>query len=406
MPKNVKCTVALTKDFNRISQYIGVPSHKRLFEISETNVTDRRILIHNTLRISNKLFTGSCKRTGAPLVYTENALFSIMKLLTRHYNSGEEYPDIGKINCVYAHTLDTENDITKILLPANPIALGNSITASFSYMDNYSAGNQAAKSTLGAQYFQRDVRYPDKYGRLNDLVFHLIDTPERLSSSINKAQLSKTLPQIKGDITTAGEMLPADLGFAKYRVQKDNRERLFIASQLESKSEIEGLFVGSGLMKLSSMHYAQNIDPTEFRLYLIFDKKELPRRFDTQYYRMQSDDQNANKYKVYNVDGTDGSSGIAEVSVFRFDCNYATFGDNSYVTLEGADFVPSRYTNGAVGWVLARKPIISTRRVMGLDGVPFDQITEEGGEILLYKVGHIAPNKRIVPKMYFYITNE
>ncbi len=411
MPKNIKCTIALTKDFNRISQYIGVPSHKRLFEISETNAADRRVLIHNTLRISDRIYYGSRKRTGAPLVFTENAVYSIMRMFTESFVSLDaqnnevenSFPPIGKISNVYTQPLI--NNGSKILLPVTPIALGNSLTAAFSFADNYSAGSQAAKNTrlAGTQYFQRDTRYTDKYGRIDDLVFHLIDTPSRLISETdsNVARLSHTLPLIKGSVPPVDQRLENDLGFAKYHVQKDNRERLFIASQLEAKTDIEGLFIGSGLMQLCSMHYGNAITPKDIRLYLIFDEAELPRRFDTTYIRTPSNDLYP-KYVIYSLSSNNGDG----LSTRSFKCAVDEFSTGYDISLGSKAVVPLYYSKGAVGWVLAREPVLTTQTVTAPDGTRFEQTIEEGGEILLYKVGHIDPGETIVPTMHFYITNE
>jgi hypothetical protein len=50
----LKCTVALTKNFNRISQYVGIKSHKRISEVSEREAYARDTLIQEYCIIGDK----------------------------------------------------------------------------------------------------------------------------------------------------------------------------------------------------------------------------------------------------------------------------------------------------------------------------------------------------------------
>jgi hypothetical protein len=49
----IKCTVALSKDFNRISQYVGINSNKRIAEVSERQAYKRDILLKDYVVIGN-----------------------------------------------------------------------------------------------------------------------------------------------------------------------------------------------------------------------------------------------------------------------------------------------------------------------------------------------------------------
>lgn len=53
-PFDIKCTVGLSKAFNRISEYVGINSAKRMYEISEQTATQRDILYKETLVIGEK----------------------------------------------------------------------------------------------------------------------------------------------------------------------------------------------------------------------------------------------------------------------------------------------------------------------------------------------------------------
>lgn len=54
MPSYLKCTVTLSKDFNRLSEYIGVKSLKYLYEVNERATYDRTILLKEYIVIGNR----------------------------------------------------------------------------------------------------------------------------------------------------------------------------------------------------------------------------------------------------------------------------------------------------------------------------------------------------------------
>ena len=54
LPTHIKCTIGLSKDFNRLSQYVGVSSFKRMWEISERQIVNRETAINEYVVISDK----------------------------------------------------------------------------------------------------------------------------------------------------------------------------------------------------------------------------------------------------------------------------------------------------------------------------------------------------------------
>lgn len=59
MPSYLKCTVTLSKDFNRLSEYIGVKSLKYLYEVNERAAYDRTILLKEYIVVgSARLYCG------------------------------------------------------------------------------------------------------------------------------------------------------------------------------------------------------------------------------------------------------------------------------------------------------------------------------------------------------------
>lgn len=408
MPQNIKCTVALTKDFNRISQYVGVNSQKRLFEVSEANVYDRKILIHNTLRLSEDAYYGTGRMTGAPKIFTPKALLSIGGIFSTKYTDEETTKTIGEnkpISCAFAYA---ENDVRQFILPSVPIALGNALTCSFAFEDNYSAGGYSAKSNSNgiSGYFQRDARYTDGFGRIENLIFHLIETPETLGNrtvniaideyetipAINAYNLAYSLPLIP-DTVAYPSALDTDYGFAKYKIKKDNRERIFVSSVLEARSEIEGLTVGSGLMRLCAMHTEAPVLPKDLVLYFIIDEEYLPKKFEGKYISNDIVDK---------VASWENASTVAGNQALKVSVSAKLSGDLNSFALTSKINAPR---NG-VGWVIATKGSIKEETVVGFNGEPFVQRTEQGGDIILSYVGEIKQGDPIINPIHFYITNE
>lgn len=54
LPTYIKCTIGLSKDFNRLSQYIGISSVKRFSEISQTQAVERNLLYREYIVIGKE----------------------------------------------------------------------------------------------------------------------------------------------------------------------------------------------------------------------------------------------------------------------------------------------------------------------------------------------------------------
>lgn len=50
----IKCTIGLSKDFNRLSEYVGVSSNKRFYEVSERQAYDRNVLYKEFIVIGDE----------------------------------------------------------------------------------------------------------------------------------------------------------------------------------------------------------------------------------------------------------------------------------------------------------------------------------------------------------------
>lgn len=68
MPTYIKCTIGLSKDYNRLSQYIGVSSVKRFSEVSQTQALERNLLYSEYIVIGDSMDADSDSRIGNNLM--------------------------------------------------------------------------------------------------------------------------------------------------------------------------------------------------------------------------------------------------------------------------------------------------------------------------------------------------
>lgn len=153
LPNYIKCTIGLAKDFNRINEYISVDSHKRISEVSERQAQERDIILKNYIVIGYD----RTPSTDEPLIST----FGITEMF-----EGTRGNPINAIFCESYSGRDTNlaNPFGEALLPAIASAFGNVMTVSWTFKDNYSAGEIIEEKDANG-FWQTDASYGDFYGR-------------------------------------------------------------------------------------------------------------------------------------------------------------------------------------------------------------------------------------------------
>ncbi len=161
---HVECTVSLSKDFNRLSQYIGINSMWRAYEVSERNAYNRHIVYSDYAVIGNIEGDGKTLITAAGKVSIRDIFIG--------FNDNESIP----LSAAEVHSYDdTGNNFATCTLPITSTAFGNVMSFQFGMADNYSAGLKSVYAEGGgvSGYWQTDVRYTDYYGRVDTLTFAL-----------------------------------------------------------------------------------------------------------------------------------------------------------------------------------------------------------------------------------------
>ena len=324
LPTYIKCTIALSKDFNRLSTYVGISSNKRMWEVSEKQAYERESIITEYVKITknsnetndnNSSFKGNIAKTLFNQANIDAPVSSAM-VNTYHKNNGT--------NSGY------------ISLPAVSTAMGNSMLFSFRFEDNYNAGQQSVykdniwngneKDTVNG-YWGNYVSYCDYYGRFYWLTANFYAGAVKYNNTN-----ALKLPQ--GSVSGS-----ASIAINNWKYRKDSREIPSITYELTAVTDIEDLIIGSALMKNCRL---VNDNPSDYEL----------RGFTT---------------RLNTIDSKNISGGTV-IS------NGLTIGTN-YIDISGV--------SGYTSWAIVTKSNLQSLQVENEDGVETTQTIELGKELVL-----------------------
>lgn len=246
--------IGLSKNFNRLSEYVGANSYKRYYEVSERMSQQRRTLYKDYLLITqNTNLSGLNKRD---CFVQQDALIAVANTFSQSSNASIEYrtttggtstrpvyTDIA--NCVVARGFSEKFDPqTQVLLPVVSSAMGNVMEFTWSYKDNYSAGVKVVHQESGdvQGYFGAEVTYGDYYGTMYYETYGIgaYNAAVDLQSVFN-------LPQSNAALST-------QYFACGYRIlRKDNREVISQNYSVEFVTDIKGLVIGSALARNNNM---------------------------------------------------------------------------------------------------------------------------------------------------------
>lgn len=247
-----KCTVQLSKDFNRISQYVGISSNKRVYEVSEANTYARDILLKNYVVVGDSTDTQAPSSTGAIL----GTIAPIMQMFNPNISGKISAP----LNAVRAYSFaknDTtaQNPFGKVLLPVISSAFGNTMVFSWDYKDNYSAGTKASAIEYDAEddskikaTWQRDIPYGDYYGRAWWHRFGLYSALDMVDSTEGSFEYQQA-QTVEDKVPTTDDMNSTSIGLQSNALllRKDNRERLSFNYEVEFVTTHDDIIIGSAL---------------------------------------------------------------------------------------------------------------------------------------------------------------
>lgn len=249
MPTCFICTIGLSKDFNRLNEYIGIDSEKRYYEVSERQAYDRDSLFSEYIVIGDEEPSGATLIGfyGIFAIYDTFVQMGIIDPITRVVAWGGTYQNPTTVNV--GETI--ESPLPTVQLPVTSCALGNSIVLIWGYADNYSAGavSTYAESGSGNQkvsgYFQDDYQYTDYYGRMYYYNFDVQTWGTEPTDFEQQTEIGTSLPQ--GSMPTTSSGIISTLEATPYRYRKDSREIPQINFQIELVANRKDLIIGSAL---------------------------------------------------------------------------------------------------------------------------------------------------------------
>lgn len=247
-----KVTIGLSRDFNRLSQYIGISSEYRQYQVSERAVYNRESVIQEYALITYKNNVYSDLK---PIFATEK----LLKLFT---------PSDGSADMLTCATVKTYYGAgnTQVNLPLISSSFGNTISLRFAFADNYSAGQKSVRVEKDGNvvYYSEYVPYTDYYGKVATLDFWL--QPELVNPV---ATIAFDLPESSGAVYNAA-MSTANRGKLRYR--KDNAEIPAVNYQLSFVTDDDTIIIGSEIARNCS--FVNSSPNRTFYLYLF--NKRLP----------------------------------------------------------------------------------------------------------------------------------
>ena len=282
----VEC--GLTKNFNRISKYIGANSYKRVYEVSEKMVQERHSVYTDYI-----IFTSTDTRYSVSykdrIFIGPYGLFSFFQIsqageYVGSYTEGEEKTQISKIISAVmlrgeSKSPDNAQSFNTVLLPVVAAAFGNVMEFTWEYEDNYSAGSSSTykKSKDVSGYFSQPVEYGDYYGRVYWQHFSLLNEyymQEFTKTEEDNISISPlALPYVDTDSFptyekyVAGTMRPG-MDVNPVLLRKDSREKIKGTYCIELLTDVPSFVIGSALASRNPLVFNDSKRPAA-HLYIL-----------------------------------------------------------------------------------------------------------------------------------------
>lgn len=231
----IECTIGLSKDFNRLSQYIGINSEWRAYEVSEKNAYRRSYVYPDYVIIGD-----AAQKQNISASVTSFAVDAV-----KHCFIGAS--SNNSITGAFITTHAADGVDRKICLPVISTSFGNSLVFSCRFADNFSAGIMSEYGSNGkiAGYWQTDVEYCDFWGRFDSMRLEL---GAKAQAGALTEDFALAVPQVGGGFALSNSYISANL-----EIQKDNREIIQCNYALQFVSNWKGLIIGEAFMRNNEM---------------------------------------------------------------------------------------------------------------------------------------------------------
>ena len=225
-----KMTIALTKNFNRYSEYVSLDRQKRQWEISERAAYDSFYSYRDYCVI------GESVSPSNDSLITNFGIIADILLQTGGYKP---------LTVMFLQGEDARgNQLQQVALACQAIAMGNAAVFTASYMDNYSAGVATTYQTAGnvSGYFTNSVPYSDFYGNFKHLNMQIAES----ATTDNLSGISLSIPAAYG-LTPSNTRITT--GDKPLLIEKGSTEVLNINYQVDFVASRDEIIIGSAMAK-------------------------------------------------------------------------------------------------------------------------------------------------------------
>lgn len=283
----IRITVTLAKNFNQLSQFVGLNSNYRLYDISEKQSVERHIHYAERIIVGKSAYASrySYQSNGNTVVDTHNTILRYFTLMMKRtfdrgaWSADESDYIINKIMCAFV-SFDKFNASDGVLMPVVAFPFGNSICFNISFYDNYGAGFQSSNDFENEKNkaTQRLVPYTDVYGEFSKMSLFMSDNAWTPSFNEQKDG-GKAMLYPEG--TSLGKYgfttLEATGNLDDYalKIDKDSREQIDVSYQVHYVSDSDDIIVCPGLASFNPYVSKEEaiLEPDKF--YVIWQKQTI-----------------------------------------------------------------------------------------------------------------------------------
>lgn len=225
-----KMTIALTKNFNRYSEYVSLDRQKRQWEISERAAYDSFYSYRDYCVI------------GKPVSSSNDSLITNFGIIADILLQTGSYKPLTVM--FLQGESEYGNQLQQVALACQALAMGNAAVFTASYMDNYSAGVATTYRTVGnvSGYFTNSVPYSDFYGNFKYLNMQIAES----ATTDNLAGISLSVPAADG-LTPSNTRITT--GDKPLLIEKGSTEVLNINYQIDFVTNRDEIIIGSAMAK-------------------------------------------------------------------------------------------------------------------------------------------------------------
>ena len=283
----IRITVTLAKNFNQLSQFVGLNSNYRLYDISEKQSVERHIHYAERIIVGKSAYASrySYQSNGNTVMDTHNTILRYFTLMMKRtfdrgaWSADESDYIINKIMCAFV-SFDKFNASDGVLMPVVAFPFGNSICFNISFYDNYGAGFQSSNDFENEKNkaTQRLVPYTDVYGEFSKMSLFMSDNAWTPSFNEQKDG-GKAMLYPEG--TSLGKYgfttLEATGNLDDYalKIDKDSREQIDVSYQVHYVSDSDDIIVCPGLASFNPYVSKEEaiLEPDKF--YVIWQKQTI-----------------------------------------------------------------------------------------------------------------------------------